>query len=194
MRERDLPGPDRAALVADLSGVLHGAGGHLLVAWPLPDPALAEIVDGVHLPASAPPLPAHPHDRVRPGPRSGPNGTRSGGTDDGGAPGWIVGRSCHDRDEVAAAVAEGVDHVTLSPYALTISKPGHGPALGVAGLRRVLGPLDLGRTQVYALGGLTPANAAEALAAGAHGVAVMGDLMRAEDPAPTTRRLLAAMS
>jgi thiamine-phosphate pyrophosphorylase len=97
--------------------------------------------------------------------------------------GELWGRSCHTRAEVDAAAAEGLDYVTLSPFAATPSKPGHGPALPRAAYADL--PLP-----AYALGGITPANAAEARAAGAHGVAVMGAVMRAAEPASVVGRLL----
>lgn len=97
------------------------------------------------------------------------------------------GRSCHDRDEVARAAAEGATWVTLSPFAPTPSKPGHGPALAASAYAGL--PLP-----AYALGGVTPANAAAARAAGAHGVAVMGAVMRAPDPAAVVAALLEAVA
>ena len=96
------------------------------------------------------------------------------------------GRSCHSPTEVARAAEEGFDFAMLSPYALTESKPGYGPPLGPG----AFGDLPL---PTYALGGITPDNAAEAVAAGAHGVAVMGAVMRAEEPAEVVRDLLAAI-
>jgi thiamine-phosphate diphosphorylase len=89
----------------------------------------------------------------------------------------LVGRSCHSADEVAQATAEGCDWVTLSPYAPTASKPGYGPALGPAGLAALV----RGAPPVLALGGVRPGDVADCLAAGAHGIAVMGPAMR--DPA-----------
>lgn len=103
------------------------------------------------------------------------------------AGGWGVrGRSCHSREEVARAAAEGFDYVTLSPYAATGSKPGYGPPLEAGALRDHQIP-------VYALGGVTPANAAQAVAEGAFGVAVMGEVMRAAEPARVVHELLAAL-
>lgn len=96
------------------------------------------------------------------------------------------GRSCHSATDVAAAAEEGFDYAMLSPYALTESKPGYGPALGP----EAFGDLPL---PTYALGGITPDNAAAAVAAGAHGVAVMGAVMRAEEPAEVVRDLLAVL-
>ncbi|NYI75915.1 thiamine phosphate synthase [Nocardioides panzhihuensis] len=98
-----------------------------------------------------------------------------------------LGRSCHSPAEVATAAGDGFDYAMLSPYALTDSKPGYGPPLGPA----AFGDLPL---PTYALGGITPDNAAEAVAAGAHGVAVMGAVMRAEDPAEVVRDLLAVLA
>ncbi len=86
----------------------------------------------------------------------------------------LVGRSCHDADEVARAGAEGCDYVTVSPVFPTASKPGYGPALGPGGLAALLS----GGSPAYALGGVLPEHVAPCRAAGAHGVAVMGPVMR----------------
>lgn len=98
----------------------------------------------------------------------------------------VMGRSCHDPVELQAAADEGCDYATLSPVFATASKPRYGPALGVDALHRP--PLP-----VYALGGVTTGNAADCAAAGAAGVAVMGAVMRAADPAGTVSELLAAI-
>jgi len=101
------------------------------------------------------------------------------------------GRSCHDLNELTAAAAEGARYVTYSPVAPSPSKPGYGPPLGVDGLRRACRAVpDL---PIYALGGVDPDNAAGFRAAGAHGVAVMGIVMRAADPAAVVADLLAAV-
>ncbi|NGN94355.1 thiamine phosphate synthase [Nocardioides sp. KC13] len=97
-----------------------------------------------------------------------------------------LGRSCHSPADVARAAEDGFDYAMLSPYALTDSKPGYGPPLGPDAFADL--PLP-----TYALGGITPDNAAEAVAAGAHGVAVMGAVMRADEPAQVVRDLLAAL-
>jgi thiamine monophosphate synthase len=77
------------------------------------------------------------------------------------------------------------DYVTLSPIFLTSSKPGYGPALGTHILSvRASRP-------IVALGGVDDAaKAAACREAGAAGVAVMGAVMRAADPAAVVKGLL----
>ncbi len=157
LREKDLPGSDRRRLAEDLRSAVDAAGARLLVAS---DPDAS--ADGVHLAADDPV------------PTDVPNGA------------W-VGRSCHDRQELDAAAAAGCTYATLSPIHASASKPGYGPALGVAVLADP--PLP-----TFALGGIDgPARAAACVAAGAHGVAAMGALMRADRPDRLTASLLTAM-
>lgn len=101
------------------------------------------------------------------------------------------GRSCHGPDDVGRAVGEGASWVTVSPVAPSRSKPGYGPPLGTDGVRRCVAVAD--GTPVYALGGVEVAVVAALRAAGAHGVAVMGAVMRAADPAVVVSGLLAAL-
>jgi thiamine-phosphate pyrophosphorylase len=93
--------------------------------------------------------------------------------------GALLGISAHGEHDVAAARTQGADYVTLSPIFPTTSKPGYGPVLGIAGLARA----SRYGIPVIALGGVTAARAAECLRAGAAGVAVMGEIMRAANRA-----------
>lgn len=95
------------------------------------------------------------------------------------------GRSCHAAAEVHLAAAAGASWVTLSPFAATESKPGH-----AAIAREEFRAAAAAGVPVYALGGITPDNAADAIGAGADGLAVMGSVMRAADPAAIVRALL----
>jgi len=144
LREKDLPADARAELAIELTGILTPAGGTLIMAG---HAAIYASPGGVHL-AAAEPFPARRPD--------------------------LVGRSCHDLAEVAAATAEGCDYVTVSPVFPSPSKPGYGPPLGPAGLTT----LTRSGPPAYALGGVRPADVATCRAAGAYGVAVMGGVMR----------------
>jgi thiamine-phosphate pyrophosphorylase len=114
----------------------------------------------------------------------------------GSWPSSPVGRSCHDLGELLRACDEGLDYVTLSPVAPTRSKPGHGPALGAHGLRGLVDAVRAARAQVpriHALGGVDATNAGDWTSSGADGVAVMGAVMAADDPAAVVRSIVAAV-
>jgi thiamine-phosphate pyrophosphorylase len=163
LREKDLSRRRRAALAAELQERVAPRGGRLVVAS---DEKLARSVGGaaVHLASSDP--------WVEPA---------------GELP---VGRSTHNASEVEAAAKKGCAYATISPVFPTTSKPGYGPALGVEGLRAMV--QVAGELPLFALGGITPETVASCLAAGAYGVAVMGAVMVATDPAGVVRSLLAA--
>lgn len=165
VREKDLPATERSALVAAVRSVLAAVGGTVLLAGADVGLARSSGASGLHL-AAADPWPPSAH-------------------------GMVVGRSCHDAAELAAAAAEGADYATISPVFASPSKPGYGPALGVEGLaamaRAALVP-------VIALGGVTAATARSCLGAGAHGVAVMGSIMGAGDPRRATAELVASLA
>ncbi|MFA9429962.1 thiamine phosphate synthase [Egicoccus sp. AB-alg2] len=165
LREKDLPRAERRRLAEAVASALAGTATRLLVAG---DPELATAVGaaGVHLAANQP----APSDM----------------------PGRLVLRSCHDAGEVARTRRAPVDAAVVSPVAVTTSKPGYGPALGRDGLRDLVEVAD--GLPVLALGGVTPDDVAAWCHAGAHGVAVMGAVMRAPDPAAVVRRLRAALT
>lgn len=167
LREKDLPEEERARLGGELLEALVPAGAALIVAS---DRHLAERlgVVGVHLAA------AEPWDPIR-------------------DPGMVTGRSCHSTEELLRAAQTGADYVTLSPVFRTDSKPGYGPALGPKGLSQLLqGPAGASRPlpPVFALGGVTPDRVEACLRSGAYGVAVMGAVMGADDPARTVSALV----
>src|SRR5262249_9525805 len=105
--------------------------------------------------------------------------------------GRLIGVSAHDEAEIVAAAATGADYVTLSPIFPSASKPGYGPALGLEGLAAVAGRSPL---PVIALGGITGSSARACLSAGAAGIAVMGEVMRAAAPTAVTNELLQAIA
>lgn len=104
------------------------------------------------------------------------------------APALAVGRSVHDEDGARAARADGADYLVAGPVYPTASHPGaapSGPGLIAAAARTGL--------PVVAIGGLTPATAGAAVAAGAWGVAAIRALWDAPDPAAAARAFVAAL-
>jgi thiamine-phosphate pyrophosphorylase len=102
----------------------------------------------------------------------------------------LIGISAHDRNEVQRALALGADYVTLSPIFASASKPGYGPALGLKNLSEIAKAMPI---PIYALGGIDRGNAADCIAAGAAGVAVMGAAMRAPNPEAMIRGVITSL-
>ena len=105
-------------------------------------------------------------------------------------PGRLIGVSAHSLDEARKAAAAGADYATLSPVFVTESKPGYGPALGLAEFTRIARAVPL---PLLALAGVDAGNARVCMAAGAAGIAVMGGVMRAADPAAAAAELIAGV-
>lgn len=80
-----------------------------------------------------------------------------------------VGLSTHDPRQCAAAQDEPVDYVAVGPIFLSATKWGHAEPLGLDGLRACA---QVARKPLVAIGGITAANAAAVLDAGAAAVAV----------------------
>jgi len=104
--------------------------------------------------------------------------------------GGLIGMSVHAVEEARAADPNVLDYVVAGPMFETASKPGYGPVLGPEGLARIV---QASPVPVIAIGGVSPENTVECLAAGAAGIAVMGGVMRAKDPAGAVTQLLGAL-
>jgi thiamine-phosphate pyrophosphorylase len=100
-----------------------------------------------------------------------------------------IGVSAHTLADVADAATAGADYVTLSPIFLTASKPGYGPALGVGAIAEAA----KAGIAIVALGGVTADAARPCLDAGAAGIAVMGEIMRSDDPGRRVCRFIEAL-
>ncbi|WP_212723218.1 thiamine phosphate synthase [Nocardioides jishulii] len=130
------------------------------------DLALAAGADGVHLGADD--LPVALARRI--------------------APDLVVGATCRTPADVRRAAADGASYAGFGPVWATSSKSGLPAPLGPASLTRATGPLPL-----VAIGGVEAGRAGEAVAAGAHGVAVIGAVWGARDPVASAKELVAAV-
>jgi thiamine-phosphate pyrophosphorylase len=166
LRDKDLAQAERIALGRHLTDIAAPFGATILMSGDV-EAAIEAGAAGVHLPRDGDPGAA----RVRLGPAA------------------RIGMSAHDLGEVERAAAGGADYATLSPVFASPSKPGYGPALGLEVLSAAAAAVGL---PVLALGGVTAARARDCLEAGAAGVAVMGEVMRARDPAAAVRAFVPA--
>jgi thiamine-phosphate pyrophosphorylase len=168
VREKDLPEDEQISWVRTLLPLARRHGARLTLHG---EAALAKTcgADGVHLSAG--------HDPAAARALLGPD--------------KLIGVSIHTVGEAEAIDPAIVDYAIAGPAFETPSKPGYGPEIGRKGLAEIA---RAARVPVVAIGGINTARVAEVLAAGPAGVAVMGGVMRAADPAQEVRALLATLS
>jgi thiamine-phosphate pyrophosphorylase len=167
VREKDLPEDEQVPLARALLPLARRHGASLMVHG---EAALAKLAgaDGVHLPSGSDPIAA----RARIG------------------PGKLIGVSIHTVSEAAAIDPAVVDYALAGPAFETVSKPGYGPEIGRKGLIEMA---HAAQVPLLAIGGINTLRIAEVLAAGCAGVAVMGGVMRAADPAAEVGALVATL-
>ena len=105
-------------------------------------------------------------------------------------PDRLVGGTARDPDTALRHQADGASYVGVGPVYATATKDGLPHPLGPAGVESVAAAVDI---PVIAIAGITAARVPELLAAGAHGVAVIGAVAHAADPAAATAELLEAL-
>jgi len=88
-------------------------------------------------------------------------------------PDTIVGFSTHNEAQLRAASEEPTDYLALGPLFGTATKENPDPTVGLDDFRRLR---SLSNRPLVAIGGITRANAMQAIDAGADSVAVIGDL------------------
>lgn len=166
-REKDLPYEERLRLGREVASRAFEHGARLLVNG---DPELAEALgaDGVHL----------------------GKGTVSVSAVRAGGYAGLIGYSAHAGEEAARAFTEGADFVTLSPVFPTKSKFSSGPLLGLEAFAR---ECEVAGGPVYALGGVGADNASACLERGARGVALIGAILAADNPARAARQVRFAL-
>ncbi|MFQ5696116.1 MAG: thiamine phosphate synthase [Terriglobia bacterium] len=90
----------------------------------------------------------------------------------------LLGLSTHSVQQVKAAAASACDYIGFGPVFATASKDRPAPVVGCEGLREARKLTD---KPLVAIGGITPENAPEVLAAGADSVAVISAWLAADD-------------
>jgi thiamine-phosphate pyrophosphorylase len=104
----------------------------------------------------------------------------------------IVGTFGGSETLVAGILKEPADYFSIGPVYPTVTKQTSTPPIGLEGVRRLRA--EAGPNAVLtAVGGITLATAAQAMAAGANLVAVAGAIFRQDDPAAEFRKWVAAL-
>lgn len=101
-------------------------------------------------------------------------------------PDALVGVSADCPAAARQAVADGADYVGVGDVFGTTSKSDAGEPIGIAGVSAVAAHVSV---PVVAIGGITAANAAAVIRAGADGIALISSIFGASDPLQAARQL-----
>ena len=167
LREKDLPGGELLELAQSLLDAIGGRAA--LIVNERVDVAAAVGAQGVQLGERA--LPINDARRLI-----------------GAGP--LMGRSVHTVDGAKMAVGQGADFLLVGTMFATQSHPGERPA-GPALMSQIA--LDCS-TPLIGIGGITSANLAQVVRAGASGIAVIRSILTAPSPAAAARDLKESLS
>lgn len=104
---------------------------------------------------------------------------------------FVIGGTARDADTGQRLVGLGADYLGVGPAYVTSSKSGLPDPIGPAGVAAVAAAVSV---PVVAIGGITADAVPELLAAGAHGVAVIGAVGAAPDPTVATAVIVGAVN
>ena len=102
----------------------------------------------------------------------------------------LIGRSVHSLQSAVQAEDDGADFLLVGTMFASRSHPGETPA--GPGLMREVSAKS--RLPLIGIGGITPENATEVMKAGASGVAVITNILAAQDPKAAAAKLKEAIS
>ena len=101
-------------------------------------------------------------------------------------PDALIGVSTHNARQFEEALASPADYIAVGPVYGTSSKANPDPVVGV---EFVSWASSRTTRPIVAIGGLTEANAASVVSAGARGISVISEVMKAQDPTAVSRGL-----
>jgi len=93
-------------------------------------------------------------------------------------PGAIIGQSTHSEEQIAAANERDIDYFAVGPVWETPTKPGR----AAVGLELVTEAAGVATKPFFAIGGISPLNAGEVVAAGAERMCVVRAIRDAPNP------------
>ena len=102
----------------------------------------------------------------------------------------IIGITVNTAEEAIEAESSGADYLGVGPVFFTPTKERLKPVLGLEGLRAIRKKVGI---PILAVGGINAENAAEVMATGVDGIAVVSAILGSKDVQAATRKLLRAI-
>ena len=179
LREKDLSGKQSASLVRQALDRVSKQGSHSksttrIIVNDRLDVALAEQAGGIHLGENSLPI-----DEAKRLLLSSPVAQTLPSD-------FILGVSCHSLEAAKSAASSGADYIFFGPIFATPSKAAYGAPQGLDRLAQVCSSVNI---PVLAIGGITLANVASCLSAGASGIAAIRLFQDVADPVALVRAI-----
>ena len=99
----------------------------------------------------------------------------------------LIGVSTHSMKEAGDAEKGGADFITMGPVYRTSSKLKYGPPVGLDALEKVCWKIKI---PVFALGGVKSNRIEKVMGTGAHGAAMISEILRADNIRKNTEKLI----
>ena len=107
---------------------------------------------------------------------------------------FVIGGTCNTFDDVLR-VKDFVDYIGCGPFRFTTTKKNLAPVLGLDGYRDLIWAMRSQGidTPVVAIGGITVDDIRDVLQSGPNGIALSGEIIRADDPVLKTEQIVDAI-
>ncbi len=103
---------------------------------------------------------------------------------------FIIGATASTPEEVLQAQKDGADYIGLGAIYPTSTKPDHSPVIGLEGIKKARAASDI---PIVATAGISVENAADVIASGADGIAVVSAVFGQKDVALAASELFKAV-
>ena len=109
---------------------------------------------------------------------------------------FIIGGTANTFDDVVSHYRAGADYIGCGPFRFTTTKKNLSPILGLEGYRSIVRQMRENgiNLPIVAIGGITCEDIPAIMQTGVSGIALSGTILRAENPAEETRKIIQSMS
>jgi thiamine-phosphate pyrophosphorylase len=109
---------------------------------------------------------------------------------------YIIGGTANTFEDIKNLVAQGVDYIGLGPFRYTETKQNLSAILGIEGYKNILSQCRATgiTTPIVAIGGIEPDDIPTIMQAGVSGIALSGAILRSDNPAETTHKIITTLN
>ncbi len=95
----------------------------------------------------------------------------------------IIGATCNSFDDIQERSHQNVDYIGLGPFRYTTTKKNLSPVIGMEGYKKLISMCEKSGINIpmFAIGGITVDDFAGIMSTGMTGIALSGDILRADD-------------